>query len=152
MRIVMPLFEFEYSASQPFAFTDCGLTIEPFASLDIPRLALFSAQDVQHMEAESWALVYDGADIQGHRVLANLLLMSFRIFSDHHPPFIKYRLCDTAPELCARISQPMTYNFDIEKPRDGYQTTNFQAIDTGFQHLRVMGTVSPRTSNSLYFT
>lgn len=152
MRIVMPLFEFEYGGSRPFVFTDCGLAIEPFASHQIPKLPLFSAQDVHHMEAESWALVHDCADIQGHKVLANLLLMSFRIFSDHHPPFIKYRLCDTAPELCARISQPMTYNFSVEKPRDGYQLTDLQAIDAGFQHLRSMEATSARTHNALYFT
>ena len=104
------------------------------------------------MEAESWALVYRGADLDTYPVLINLLLMSFRIFSDHHPPFVKYRVCNEAPGLCARISQPMTYNFTVDKARYGFQLPDLEAIDAGFRHLRRMDTTSPRTHNALYFT
>lgn len=151
MRIVMPLFEFEYYGSQPFTFTDCDLSIAPFDAHEIPRIPLFSAQDIHHMEAESWALIYDGTDAAGYKVVTNLLLMSFRIFSDHHPPFVKYRLASEASNLSGGINQPMTYNFSADSSHDGYQITDFALVDTGFQHLRRMEAISARTHNALYF-
>lgn len=55
MRIVMPLFEFELKDATRYAFADCSIAIEPLMDDDIPRVALFSEQDLGFMQRESWA-------------------------------------------------------------------------------------------------
>lgn len=151
MCIMMPLFEFELKGSTRFAFTDCPIAIEPFMDSDIPKVPLFSEQDVRFMQAESWALTYDSPDTNSYKSLVNLLLISFRVLSDNYPPLIKYRLCKTNTQLCTRLGQPMMYNFSIQRPHKPFDDTDLRQIDVGFQHLRRMDAISPRTHNALYF-
>ena len=151
MRIVMPLFEFELKNITRFAFADCPLAIEPLVDSDIPRIALFSEQDLGCIQRASWALTHDSPDINGYKSLANLLLISFRVLSDNYPPFIKYRLCNTNPQLCTRLGQPMRYNYTVQRLHKSFDGTDLKQIDAGFQHLRRMDAISARTHNALYF-
>jgi hypothetical protein len=151
MRIVMPLFEFELKGTTRFAFADCALVIEPLTDRDIPRIALFSEQDIGFMQCVSWALVYESSDTNGYKSLVNLLLIAFRVLSDNCPPFIKYRLCAANPQLCTRLGQPMLYNDTVQRPHKPFDGTDLKHIDNGFKHLRRMDAVSPRTHNALYF-
>lgn len=96
-------------------------------------------------------LTYDFPDTNSYKSLVNLLLISFRILSDYYPPFIKYRLCKANPQLCTRLGQPMLYNFTIQRPHKPFGDSDLRQIDAGFQHLRKMDAISPRTHNALYF-
>lgn len=151
MRIVMPLFEFGLKDATRFAFADSSIAIEPLVNDDIPRVALFSEQDLGFMQRESWALTYDSPTTDSYKSLVNLLLISFRVLSDNYPPFIKYRLCSANPQFCTRLGQPMLYNFAIQRPHKPFDNTDLRQIDAGFQHLRKMDAISPRTHNALYF-
>ena len=44
MRIVMPLFEFECSGIERYAFGDCDIAIEPFEKSEALKLPIFSEQ------------------------------------------------------------------------------------------------------------
>lgn len=149
MRIVMPLYEFERNAIQSFSFSDCDIAIKPFIPDEEVNFSGFSKLDTHHIKSASWALIYDGGD-PVYKPLVNLLLMSFRIFLDHSPPFIKYRLCK-ADNQVTKLNQPMTYNYSAEKNRIAYENANLLQIDAGFQHLRKMDATSTRTKNALYF-
>lgn len=151
MRIVVPLFEFELNDVTRYAFADCAIVIEPLMHDEIPKVALFSEQDIEFMQRESWALTYDSLNTNSYKSLVNLLLISFRVFSDYNPPFIKYRLCKANHQFCARLEQPMLYNFAVQRPRNPFSDAELSQVDTGFQHLRKMDAVSPRTHNALYF-
>ena len=151
MRIVMPLFQFELKDATRYAFADCAIAIEPLMHDDIPKVALFSEQDVGFMQRESWALTYDSFDTNSYKSLVNLLLISFRVLSDYYPPFIKYRLCKANPQFCTRLGQPMLYNFAVQRPHNPFSDTELRQVDAGFQHLRKMDAISPRTHNALYF-
>ncbi len=152
MRIVMPLFQFEYSGSAPFHFTGNQLSIAEFnANEEIPKTDLFSKRDVHYMGLESWALVFDHDDYVGYRIKVNLLLLSFRIFSQGKPPFIKYRLCKEDIIQCSRLSSPMTYIHEFEKDLLPYSKNDLELIDQGFKALVEMGAVSHRCHNARYF-
>ena len=135
MRVVMPLFEFECSNIESYSFGDCGIAIQPLKENDLD-LAELSKLDAHHINSASWALIYDGEDT-AYRSIVNLLLMSFRIFLDHSPPFIKYRLSKENNQATS-INQSMTYNYSAEKERVAYEKTDFMQVEVGFQRLRKM--------------
>lgn len=152
MRIVMPLFQFGYLDSDSFNFSGNQLRIEEFnANDEIPKIDLFSKHDIEHMDLESWALIFDHDDITGYRSKANLLLLSFRIFSKGKPPFIKYRLCKEDTMQCSRLNSTMTYIHEFEDKRLQYSNEDLFTIDAGFKALNEMDEISPRCHNALYF-
>lgn len=152
MRIVMPLFEFGYSESEPFIFSGNQLKIEGFnAKEEIPEIDLFSKYDTDDMGLESWALVFDDDDITGHRTKSNLILLSFRILSKGKPPFIKYRLCKEDVKKCARLTSTMTYIHEYENNRLIYSKNDLEVVEKGFKALGEMDEVSTRCHNALYF-
>ena len=152
MKIVLPLFQFEYLHHDPFQFSGNQLRIGKFnASEEIPKIDLFSKHDVDHMAIESWALIFDHDDVTGYRSKINLLLLSFRIFSQGKPPFIKFRLCKEDIRKCSRLNSTMTYIHEFEKNSLPYSKENLLVIDTGFQQLTEMDGISTRCHNALYF-
>jgi len=151
MRVVMPLFDFNCTGITGYQFGTRSLSLEPLAKSDVVKLSLFSEQDIRLIEQQHWALVYNGGAIGGYKSLANLLLMTFRIFSDQRPPFIKYRLCRDNDRLSTRLGSPMTYNYSARKPKVAFDAAQLSQIDQGFGHLQQMDRISTRTHNSLYF-
>jgi hypothetical protein len=152
MRIVMPLFQFEYLDSKPFHFSGKQLRIEKFnADEETPKIDLFSKHDTNHIAMVSRALIFDHDDTKGYRSNVNLLLLSFRIFSKGKPPFIKYRLCKGDIRECSRLNSTMTYIHEFEKNKLSYSKEDLIAIDAGFQGLLEMYGISPRCHNALYF-
>ena len=152
MKIVMPLFQFGYLDSEPFHFSGNQLWIKKFYSdKEIPKTDLFSKHDTDHMDLESWALIFDHDDTTRYRSKVNLLLLSFRLFSRGKPPFIKYRLCKEDIRECSRLTSTMTYIHEFEGKRLPYSKDDLFAIDTGFEALVEMDAVSTRCHNALYF-
>ena len=148
----MPLFQFGYLDSEPFNFSGNQLRIEEFnADEEIPKIDLFSKHDAEHMNLESWALIFDHDDITGYRSKVNLLLLSFRIFSKGKPPFIKYRLCKEDAIECSRLTSTMTYIHEFEEKRLPYSNEDLFTIDAGFKSLTKVDEISPRCHNALYF-
>jgi len=148
----MPLFQFGYLGSEPFYFSGNQLSIENFnAAEEIPNVDLFSKYDVDQMDLESWALVFEHDDIVGYRSKVNLLLLSFKIFSQGKPPFIKYRLCKEDIRQCSRLTSTMTYIHEFEKERLPYHKEDLSVIDRGFEALVEMDAISIRCHNALYF-
>ena len=152
MRIVMPLFQFGYLDSEPYFFSGNKLSITEFnADEEIPKIDLFSKYDIDHMDLESWALVFDHNDITGYKSIVNLLLLSFRLYSQGKPPFIKYRLCREDFRKCSRITSTMAYIHEFEEKRLPYSGNDLSVIDEGFMALSEMDKVSSRCHNGLYF-
>ena len=152
MRIVMPLFQFRYLDSEPFHFSGKEFRIDNFDSADeIPEVDIFSKYDVDHMNLESWAVVFEHDDIERYKIKNNLLLLSFRIFSKGKPPFIKYRLCKENIKKCSRLSTPMTYIHEFEKDLLPHSISDLERINQGFKALIEMDAISYRCHNALYF-
>jgi hypothetical protein len=145
----MPLYEFKSNLNQSFSFSDCNIAIERFSSEGQVDYSELSKLDTHHIQSASWALVYDG-EHSAHRSLVNLLLISFRIFLDQSPPFIKYRLYKAENQVI-KLSQPMTYNYSVKKRKISFDGRSLLQVNEGFQHLRKMDMISTRTRNSLYF-
>lgn len=152
MRIVMPLFQFGQLDSEPFHFSGNQLRIEKFnTDEEIPNIDLFSKHDTDNMNMESWALIFDHDDIIGYRSKVNLLFLSFRIFSQGKPPFIKFRLCNENIRECSRLNSTMTYIYELENKYLPYSKEDLLVIDSGFKNLTKMDKVSVRCHNALYF-
>ncbi|KFO68942.1 hypothetical protein ER57_00535 [Smithella sp. SCADC] len=67
MRISMPLFWFDLKGINLYSFDDTGISISPFMEDDIPKIPLFSEQDVRHIKNEApWTLIYESADVEGY--------------------------------------------------------------------------------------
>ena len=137
MRIVMPLFQFGYLDSEPFHFSGNQIRIEKFnADKEVPNIDLFSKYDIDHMDMESWALIFDHDDIEGYKGKVNRLLLSFRILSKGKPPFIKFRLCKEDIRECSRLNSTMTYIHELEKKRLPYNREDLIDMNNGFENLR----------------
>jgi hypothetical protein len=150
MRIVMPLFSFEYEDSEEFIFSGGKYSLRPFNSdNEIPQIDLFSEQDKQHMQMKSWALVADEPDIDKYKQEVNILLLSFKIYKLARL-FIKYRLCKDDVMLCRRINQNMEYVL-AEKSPILITFDDLKVIDKGFSNLLKMKDISNRTYNAIYF-
>ena len=145
----MPLFQFEMLAAPGFSLGD-GFSIDRFELSDAHRIALFSEQDVHHMRSAKWALRHEGNELCGYKAQSNTIMMAFRIFSDRHPPFIKFRL-SSVPEESTRIQQPMTYNYAAKRAKGAYSVEELDRIRSGFHDMQAMDAISTRTHNALYF-
>jgi hypothetical protein len=92
MRIVMPLFAFNYRDSQEFVFEEGKYALREFiADNEMPSIEGLSKLDVSYMEEEHWALVAENPDLSKYKEEINLLLLSFKICKPTSL-FIKYRL------------------------------------------------------------
>ena len=153
MRIVMPLFDFVYLDSKPFYFSGNKLRIEEFnAQEEIPDISLFSEREVNYMKSKiSWEIVFVDENTVGYKEKVNLLLLSFGIFREWKPPYIKFRLCKGDYKECARLNDIMTYIHEFEEKFLPYSKDDLKKIDEGFKALKDMYEVSTRCHNALYF-
>ena len=148
----MPLFQFGYLDEEPFIFSGDKLKIDKFNSQEeVPDIDLFSKHDVEHIELESWAIIFEDNETAGYKILVNLLLLSFRLLSKGKPPFIKYRLCKDDIKECYRLTSTMTYIHELEEKRLPYKNEDLKFIDKGFKALEEMHGISNRCHNALYF-
>jgi hypothetical protein len=150
MRIVMPLFDFEYESSQEFIFGDGNYSLRKFfADEEMPQIDLFSKQDIDYMRMKSWALVAENSDIKKYKQEVNILLLSFKIYK-LAPLFIKYRLCKEDDSSCFRLNKTMQYVLR-EKSNRLITLNDLDLVNNGFLNLLTMHPISNRTQNSLYF-
>ena len=150
MRIVMPLFDFDYKDYQEFIFDGDRYALQRFVADDeIPKIAGLSELDIEHMRLESWALIADNPDLNKYKEEINLLLIAFKIYklSRLH---IVYRLCRDNDNLCARINETMC-SILPEKSYSPITFDDLKIIDKGFSNLLKMDLISNRTHNALYF-
>ena len=153
MRIVMPLFWFHLKDANTYLFDDAGeISIVPFEKSEIPKIPLFSEQDLHHMANNAhWALIYDGPDIERGKTKVNILLLAFRIFCHKRYPFIEYRLCSEDHHLCSILSETIAYNYFYPRSPEPFNTTDLYHIKRVFLSLIEMDQISVRTHNALYF-
>lgn len=153
----MPLFDFCFdfcfdslNESREFVFSGGKYALRNFdAANEIPEVELFSKQDVELMEMESWAVVAEAENLKHYKEEVNILLLSFRIYEPARV-FIKYRLCKEDDSYCARLNDFL----HIVMPNENNQIItldDLNIIDKGFSKLLQMGTISNRTHNAIYF-
>ncbi len=152
MRISMPLFWFDLKGIDLYSFDDTGISISPFIEDDIPKIPLFSEQDVRHIKDEApWTLIYESADVEGYKTKINVLLLAFKIFCENRYPFIKYRLCNENHTFCRRLNDTITYNYSHPRTVEQFTSDDLENIKDGFLSLIEMDQVSIRTHNAPYF-
>lgn len=155
MKIIMPLFGFFYTDNVPFLFSYPGLSLDRLEGKDIPSLDGFSKIDIQQIKLEQWALIYQVEDNDykdDYKEYVNLLLLAFRLFSQPHPPFIKFSICEEEAKCSARISMTMQpHNYRTGKSRDPFDQIQLKEVNEGFKHLQEMKKISARAKNALYF-
>ncbi|MBI5204441.1 MAG: hypothetical protein HZA11_05940 [Nitrospirae bacterium] len=150
MRIVMPLFNFDYEGSKEFAFAGDRYTLQRFVADDeIPKIAGLSELDIAHMHQESWALVAKNPDLNKYKEEINFLLLAFKIYKLSGLRIV-YRLCKDNDNLCARINETMC-SILPEKSYSPITFDDLNIIDNGFSNLLKMDSISNRTHNALYF-
>jgi len=148
----MPLFWLDLEGIDSYSFDDSRMSIAPFDGGDIPKIPLFSEQDLRHMSEEApWALIYDSLDIEGYKSNVNILLLAFKIFCEKRYPFVKYRLCSEDHSFCTRLNDTITYNYSYPRTAKRFDSTDLARVKDGFLSLIEMDRLSIRTHNALYF-
>jgi hypothetical protein len=105
MRVVIPLFNFQYYDAQDFAFSDGRLSIRHFDSWGVmPERDIFSTQDRAYIGYENKALVAEAVNLEGYKLDSSLVLIAFRFLAEDNriTPIVKYRLSEDE-SLCSRI-------------------------------------------------
>jgi hypothetical protein len=153
MRVVMPLFQFQYYGLDEFVFSDGQLALRNFnhAHHDI-NLPIFSERDRDYIKLEKHALVAesDCLNEQEYRQNVNLLLTAFRILGDDLTPFIKYRLSENH-DFCSRLDETETNILLPEYLFQVYSVADFPRIDKAYMMLRDAEKISIRLKNALFF-
>jgi hypothetical protein len=148
MRIVMPLFDFNYQDTQEFVFEGGKYALRYFdVHNELPEIDLFSKQDVGVMEFQPWALVAENSDLNKYKEEINILLLSFKICKSSRL-FIKYRLCKEDINLCRRLNETMHY---VSPEIEPFTLEDLKIINNRFSNLLEMDTISNRTHNAMYF-
>lgn len=149
MRIVMPLFAFEYHDSQEFEFEGGKYALRRFiANNEIPpKMEGASEIDIWQMKQARWALVAEGLDSGKCKQEINVLLLSFKICNPSSL-FIKYYLCKENPNECKRLCETMHY---IAPPQNEFIYADLEVINKRFSNLLKMSDISNRTHNAIYF-
>ena len=147
----MPLFGFQYFEHHDFSFSDGRLSIRKFEDTgNLANREIFSEQDRQDIVQARKALVADSNDIRGYDLDANLLLMAFRVLSDHLTPFIKYRLSDDK-NLRFRIMDVETHILLQGYRYESYTIQDFPRVDAVYMAFRHAEHVSLRLKNAFFF-
>ncbi|MBI3584542.1 MAG: hypothetical protein HY096_11440 [Nitrospinae bacterium] len=150
MKIVMPLFGFDYEGSKEFAFAGSRYALQRFVADDeIPKIAGISELDIEYMRLEDWALIANNPDLNKYKEEINLLLLAFKIYKLSRL-FLVYRLCKDDTNICKRISETMQ-SILPEKSYSPITFADLKIIDKGFSNLLKMNSISNRTHNALYF-
>lgn len=153
MRVVMPLFQFQYVDSEEFIFSDGQLSLRHFTDAkNVSHREIFSKRDRMYIGQARYAVVAESGVLKEEKYHqdVNLLLMTFRILGDGVTPMIKYRLSDN-DDLCARLDGTENrillpgYLFEV------YSVAAFPRIDKAYMMLRDAERISPRLKNALFF-
>jgi Apea-like HEPN len=151
MRVVMPLFSFQYFEKACFAFSDARLSIQSFVyPTELADRDIFSKRDHDYMGQSRNALVAESYDLRGYEADASLLLMAFRLSSNYLTPIIKYRLSED-DDLCQRLEDTEMH---VRLPGYQYETysvQDFPLIDTAYITLRHAEHTSARLKNAFFF-
>lgn len=149
MRVVMPLFEFNYGESR-FQFTE-KYSLERFDyEKDVPQdLAGLSKLDISQISLEHWAIVANNPN-ESYRAEINLLLMAFRIYTQANA-FIKWRFSEEDSGNSARITSYDRFRKLAMTSSRNVEEKGLRAARDGFLNLLEMYRVSDRTKNALYF-
>ncbi len=146
----MPLFDFFNESSEGFVFSGGKYALRKFdAANEIPEVELFSKQDVELMEMESWAVVAEAENLKHYKEEVNILLLSFRIYKLARV-FIKYRLCKEDVHCCFRLNDCLRIVMPNKSNRI-ITLNDLNIIDKGFSKLLQMDAISKRTHNAIYF-
>lgn len=150
MRIVMPLFSFNYIDNREYKFINGKYSLKRFvADEEIPSVPGFSEMDVQYMKMENWAIVVENPDMGKYKNEVNMLLITFKIYKFARL-IIKYRLCKEDTNICSKILETMKYN-PIGNTNCEISYEDLNIIKEGYLKLLEMFGISRRTHNSLYF-
>jgi hypothetical protein len=152
MRVVMPLFQFQYHELDEFVFSDGQLSLRNFNHADHNiNLPIFSECDRDYIKYERHALVAESDRLTDeYRQEVNLLLMTIRILGDGLTPFIKYRLSNN-DAFCSRLDETEKqillpgYLFEV------YSVADFPRIDSAYMVLRAAKQISTRLKNAFFF-
>lgn len=87
MKIIMPLFNFECEEISNFKFGETGISIEQFHEEHIINTPLFLEYDIFNMKQVGFALNCEFDNDYRKRI--NILLLTFKIFSENRYPYIK---------------------------------------------------------------
>lgn len=152
MRVVIPLFQFQYFDQQDFAFSDRRLSIRHFHDeKDLAGHDIFSKRDRHYMEQQAHtALVAESDDLSGYESDVSLLLMTFRILSDRLTPLIKYRLSNNI-DLCRRLEETEMHIRLPDYRYEVYSVQDFPRIDAVYMMLRHVEHTSVRLQNAFFF-
>lgn len=153
MRVVMPLFNFQYFDEEDITFSDGRFSIRHFDNWGaLTDREIFSQRDRAYISKEIKALVAEGAELRGYELDASLLLLTFRLLAkgNNITPIIKYRLSEDE-DLYSRIEETETH---IRRPGYLYQVyspNDFPRIDSIYMLLRNAERTSQRLKNALFF-
>jgi len=149
MRIVMPLFNFNYEG--------CGCSLSDIYSIalfdmdkDIPAEVLsgLSENDKSYIYQEDWALVANDPDLEYYKQEINLLLIAFRIYSKCDV-FIKWRFCKDDPTHCSILNDK--FRNLVANTNKTIDSSDLMKIKHGFVRIKDMFAISDRTKNAFYF-
>jgi len=147
MRVVMPLFEFDYEGSE-IKFTN-NYSLESFDhNKEIPdNITGLSKLDISQISLEDWALVVNNPN-EYYRSEINLLLIAFRIYAQSNA-FIKWRFCkeNSSHSTCLNdrfrnLAMASSVNLTEQ---------DLSLVKDGFLKILEMYKISDRTKNALYF-
>jgi hypothetical protein len=149
MRVVMPLFEFNYGETR-FQFTENYYLDHFDYEKDVPQDSIGLSQlDVSYISSVHWALIANNPN-ESYRSEINLLLMALRIYIQANV-FIKWRFSKEDSVDSARIPSDQRFrNLAMASSRSVGEKGLCAARD-GFLDLLEMYRVSDRTKNALYF-
>ncbi len=153
MRVIQPLFNFQYFDREDFAFSDQRLSIRHFDDWGtLPDREIFSLRDRTYIRDVSKAVVAESPDPEGYKLDSSLLLMAFRLLAEGNriTPIVKYRLSEEE-KCCSRIEETEMH---VRFPGYLYQVYSpgsFPEIDQTYMALRVAEGTSQRLKNAFFF-
>lgn len=149
MKLTIPLFQYISDDEKEFEFSSRPFSIGRIdIKHDIPKIDLFSNQDIKNIQQVEWCIIIDGKIPENYEEEINLLVMAFRIVTRCNV-FAKYILCSSEISKNRRINEVITYIIEDNCAIVNYsELTN---IDKIFSRILEMKETSDRTQNALYF-
>lgn len=150
MRVVMPLFEFNYMDDE-FEFSDQRFSIRRFdPPADLHEAGILSREDVAGIRHAQWALVADVAEDKKYEEDVSLLLMAFRILATDLSPVIRYRLHEKI-QNSVRLTEIQAFTHIETRSPEAYDVQKLTLVNQAYSVLLAADVVSTRVSNAFYF-
>lgn len=158
MRVIHPLFDFQYHDAEDFEFSNGGFSNVRFSIRHYGDWSglydgeIFSQRDRDYIKRESKALVAEGVELDGFEREVSLLLIAFRILAEGNKitPIIKYRLSEDE-SLRSRIEETEMHIRLLDPLWQTYVLSDFPQIDRTFKTLQSAEAGSDRLKNAFYF-